>query len=107
MSNHVYEEVDVKEMINNFPYKLYGQRLMVYEKEVEKVSGLFIPEISKREGEMRTNEGYVIAVGDEVTFCKLEDIVLYGRFSGAWQDVDGKRFRLMNEEDLLAKRKEI
>lgn len=107
MSNSIFEEVDVKELINQFPYKLYGQRLMVYEKEVERVGGLYIPDTAKRDGEMRTNEGYVIAIGDEVTFCKLEDIVLYGRYSGAWQDVNGKRFRLMNQEDVLGKRKEI
>jgi len=97
------EQVDVNELINQFPYKLYGQRVMAYEIEVETVSGLYVPETSKRDGEMRTNTGYVIGVGDEVTFCKPGDTVLFGRYSGAWQELEGKRYRLMNEEDLLAK----
>lgn len=96
------EQVDVNELINLFPYKLYGQRVMAYEIEVETVSGLIVPE-SARAGEMRTNTGYVIGVGDEVTFCKPGDTVLFGRYSGAWQELEGKRYRLMNQEDLLAK----
>jgi len=98
------EQVDVKQLIDQFPYELYGQRVMAYEIEVETVSGLYVPEASKRDGEMRTNEGYVVAVGDEVTFCMPGDIILFGRYSGAWQELEGKRYRLMNQEDILAKR---
>jgi len=101
-----HEDVDVKELIKVFPYVLFGQRVVVYEIEIEKVSGLFIPETSRREGEMRTNEGYVISVGEEVSFCKPGDTILYGRYSGAWQEISGKRYRIMNEEDILAIKKE-
>ncbi|MBT9169212.1 MAG: 10 kDa chaperonin [Syntrophomonadaceae bacterium] len=99
------ERVSVSELVRNFPYKLYSQRVVAYEIEIETVGGLYIPMESRRDGEMRTNEGYVIAVGDDVNFCKVGDIILYGRYSGAWQEVDGKRYRFMNEEDILAKRR--
>lgn len=102
----VMEKVDVKSLISTFPYTPYYGRLVVFELEIEQVSGIFVPESSRRDGEMRTNEGYVIAIGENVNFCKPNDIVLYGRFSGFWQEVNGRRYRIMNEEDVIALKRE-
>lgn len=97
-------DIDVQELIQNFPYTMYPQRIIVYEKVVERVGKIIIPETSQ-ESEMKTNEGYVIAIGEGVTFCLPGAIVLYGRYSGAWQIINDRRYRIMNEEDIIALRK--
>ncbi len=103
----VEEEVNIENLIADFPYTPFGQRVFAYELNVKSVGGIFIPETVRADGQMRTNEGIVVAIGREVTFCKPKDTILYGRFSGAWQEINGKRFRMMNEEDIIALKKEI
>lgn len=105
LANEVVVDIDVTKQIEEFPYEPYSQRLFVYEREVTKVGLIHIPESSQKDGEMRTSEGYVIATALDVTFCKPGDIILYGRYSGAWQLVNGQRYRVMNEEDILAIRR--
>lgn len=92
---------DVNKEISNFPLVPYMKRLYVIEEEVVKSHGLFIPETSRKEGEMQTNIGLVVAIGEGVTFAKPGDRVLYARYSGSW--VLNKKFRVMNEEDLLGR----
>lgn len=93
--------IDVDKEIEDFPLVPYTERVYVKEDEVLKSHGLFIPETSRKEGEMQTNMGYVIAVGDGVTFVSPGDRVLYARFSGAW--VLNQKYRVMNEEDILGR----
>lgn len=96
---------EIKSLIDIFNYKPYDTRIIVKEIEIEKIGAIFIPEHSRKDGEMKTNEGYVIAKGDGVSeFTNKGDIVLYARYSGAWQEINGIRYRVMNEEDILAKR---
>lgn len=100
--NLVETEIDVVNLIKSFNYTLYAGRLAVKEIEIEKTdSGLYIPENSK-DSEMKTNEGYVISIGAGVDFCKIADRVLYGRYSGAWFNMNGEKYRIMNERDLIA-----
>lgn len=102
-SGLVVSKIDVQELIKNFTYTPYPARVVVKEVEVERtVGGLYIPDTSK-DSEMKTNEGYVIAIGEGVDFCSPGDLILYGRYSGAWFEIDGEKFRIMNEKDIVAK----
>ena len=106
LANEVVKDVDLEKIISEFPYVPYGQRLFALEIEVAQVGLIHIPETSQKDGEMKTSEGYVISVGSGVNFCDPKDIILYGRYSGAWQLVNGQRYRVMNEEDVIAIRRE-
>lgn len=98
----VEEVVDVEKLISNFKYHPYPGRVVVKEIEIkETCGGIEIPETSK-DSEMKTNEGYVIAVGDGIDFCKQRDRILYGLYSGAWFIIDGIKYRVMNEKDIIA-----
>lgn len=102
--NTAHEElvaVDIAKEIAEFPLVPYPERVYVKEDEILKFGGLFIPETSQKEGEMQTNKGTVLAVGEGVTFIKPGDKILYARFSGAW--VLGQKYRVMNEEDILGR----
>ncbi len=100
-----YENVDVNAEIRDFPLVPSPGRIYVVQLKIAKTKGgLYLPEISKVDGEMQTNFGFVVAVAEDVTFCKPGDRVFYGRYSGAW--VIDLRYRVMNEEDVLGKFKE-
>jgi co-chaperonin GroES (HSP10) len=99
-----YKSIDVEKEIADFPMEPYTGRLYVVEEEVEKSHGLFIPEKFAKDGEMQTNTGYVVAIGAEVGFVKPGDRIFYGQFSGAW--VMNKRYRVMNEKDILGRFKD-
>lgn len=108
--DHVYmpepdelEARDTEKEIAEFPMDLYPGRIFVQEEVIIKTRGLYVPEDSRHEGEMRTNTGVVIAVGEGVDFVKPGDRVYYGRFSGAW--VMGMKYRLMAEKDLIGRYK--
>lgn len=94
-------KVDVEKEIADFPLVPYPERLYVIEDDVVKSHGLFLPETSRKTGEMQTNQGYVVAVGDGVNFVKPGDRVFYAQFSGAW--VMDKKYRVMNEKDILGR----
>jgi co-chaperonin GroES (HSP10) len=96
------KEVDLEGVIRDFDLTLIGQKLVVVEKEVERMGSILIPDTAKSR-DLQTNEGWVVAVGEDVTFCSPRDVVYYGRYSGAWIDRDDVKFRIMNEEDLLGK----
>lgn len=93
--------VDVAKEIAEFPLIPYPGRLYVIEDDVVKSHGLFIPDTSRKEGEMQTNKGYVVAVGEDIGFVKPGDRIFYGQFSGAW--VMNKKYRVMNEKDILGR----
>lgn len=97
--------VDVDKLINDFNYEIYFGKIVVKEIEIqETLGGIVIPESSK-DTELKTDEGHVIALGEGVDFCVLKDVVLYARYSGAPFSVKGEKLRIMNEKDLIAKRK--
>jgi len=98
------DEIDVGKEVTNFPFIPYPQRVYVVEEKVTRVGSIIIPEVSKTDGEMQTNTGYVVGIGDGVGFCGIGDKIFYGRFSGAW--VLDKKYRVMNEEDILGKFKD-
>ena len=75
--------VDVNKEIAEFPLEPYPGRLYVIEDDVVKSHGLFVPDTSRKEGEMQTNKGYVVAVGADIGFVKPGDRIFYGQYSGA------------------------
>jgi co-chaperonin GroES (HSP10) len=101
VENEEIAAIDVYKEIAEFPLTPYPGRLYVKEDEVLKFGRIHIPETSRKEGEMQTNMGFVVAVAADVTFVKTGDRILYARFSGAW--VLGQKYRVMNEEDILGR----
>lgn len=100
-----YAALDISEELKNFDLEPFGERLVVKELEVESVGRLLVPETA-RDKEMQTNLGYVIAMGPLVETCVPGDLVYYGRYSGAKFTWNDKKYRIMNEDDLLGKVKE-
>lgn len=79
-------------------------RILVKRKQMEKTAGgLYIPENSR---EMRATEGEVVMVGSECTGVRVGDWVLYGKHAYHEKEIGGELFDMMNEEDVLCRRKE-
>lgn len=95
------DEIDVKKEIDLFPLIPYPRRVYVVEEKITRIGNIIIPEVSKTDGEMQTNIGFVVGIGEGVGFCGVGDKIFYGRYSGAW--VLDKKYRVMNEEDILGK----
>ena len=68
----------------------------------EKVGGIIIPDTAKE----KPLKGSVIAVGngtkDEKMVLKAEDTVLYGKYSGTEVELDGEKYLIMRQSDVLA-----
>lgn len=70
--------------------------------EEKTVGGIIIPDTAKE----KPLKGSVIAVGngtkDEEMVLKAEDIVLYGKYSGTEVELDGEKYLIMRQSDVLA-----
>lgn len=68
----------------------------------EKVGGIIIPDTAKE----KPLRGEVIAVGggtkDEEMVLKAGDTVLYGKYAGTEIELDGEKFLIMRQSDVLA-----
>ena len=84
--------------IDKFDVKPLLSRVVVKEVDISKIGALYIPEGSQ---ELRVTEGWVVAIGDEVTLVKPGDSVYYGLYSGAQISRNRRKYRMMNEQDLL------
>ena len=66
------------------------------------VGGIIIPDTAKE----KPLKGSVIAVGngtkDEEMVLKAEDTVLYGKYSGTEVELDGEKYLIMRQSDVLA-----
>ena len=64
--------------------------------------GIIIPDTAKE----KPLKGSVIAVGngtkDEEMVLKAEDTVLYGKYSGTEVELDGEKYLIMRQSDVLA-----
>ncbi len=104
MAEVKFKPIDVKAEIEACKLEPYGRRLVVVEREVEQVGSIIVAETSK---EMQTNTGYVVACGEDVDQWVQEgNLVYYGRYSGMWATIDGRKYRIMNDEDILGKIKD-
>lgn len=65
-------------------------------------SGIIIPDSAKE----KPQKGKVVAVGNGIDNKKMNvtinDIVLYGKYSGTEQSIDGKDYLMIKESEILA-----
>ncbi len=70
--------------------------------EEKTVSGIIIPDTAKE----KPLQGSVISVGngtkDEEMVLKAGDTVLYGKYAGTEVELDGEKFLIMRQSDVLA-----
>ena len=84
--------------------KPLADRVLVEPKEAETktASGLHIPDTAKE----KPQEGKVIAAGpgkkDEPMEVKVGDEVLYGKYAGTEVTVEGKKYLIVKQSDILA-----
>ena len=68
----------------------------------EKIGGIIIPDTAKE----KPLHGKVVAVGngtkDEQMVLKEGDEVLYGKYSGTEIELEGEKFLMMRQSDVLA-----
>lgn len=68
----------------------------------EKIGGIIIPDTAKE----KPLKGEVIAVGngtkDEEMVLNVGDTVLYGKYSGTEVELEGEKFLIMRQNDVLA-----
>lgn len=68
----------------------------------EKVGGIIIPDTAKE----KPLNGKIVAVGegtkDEKMILKEGDNVLYGKYSGTEIELDGEKYLMMRQNDVLA-----
>jgi len=86
-----------------------GDRLIVKAKlhEEKTSSGIFLPDTAKE----KPQEGIVVAVGEgKLTEegkrlpmqVKVEDTVIYGKYSGTEVKLNGEEYLILSEKDVLA-----
>jgi chaperonin GroES len=74
--------------------------IQVLEQESKTASGLFIPETAKE----KPQTGVVVAVGDDESVrLKVNDRVLFAKYSGTEFKLDGQDYLLMECGDVLAR----
>lgn len=84
--------------------KPLADRVLIEPKEAETktAAGLYIPDTAKE----KPQQGLVKAVGngkqDEPMELKVGDNVLYGKYSGTEITVDGVKYLMMRQSDVLA-----
>ncbi|MDR1645251.1 MAG: co-chaperone GroES [Tannerellaceae bacterium] len=70
--------------------------------EEKTMSGIIIPDSAKE----KPLKGEVIAVGngtkDEEMALKPSDLVLYGKYAGTEIELDGEKYLIMRQSDILA-----
>ncbi len=79
-----------------------GARVLVQplEGESRTPSGIILPESAKE----KPQTGLVIAIGgDESIKVKVDDKVLYAKYTGAEIKLDGIEYLLMDQNDILAR----
>lgn len=71
------------------------------EAETKTVSGIIIPDSAKE----KPLRGEVVLVGaakkDETVEVKAGDVVLYGKYAGTELEIDGEKYLLINQSDVL------
>lgn len=84
--------------------KPLADRVLVLPAEAEEktIGGIIIPDTAKE----KPLKGEVIAVGegtaDEKMILKKGDTILYGKYSGTELEIEGKKYLIMRQNDVLA-----
>lgn len=70
--------------------------------EEKTIGGIIIPDTAKE----KPLQGTVVAVGggtkEEEMVLKTNDTVLYGKYAGTELELDGKKYLIMRQSDVLA-----
>ena len=79
--------------------KPLGERVLVerLEEDIKTASGIIIPDNAKE----KPLEGIVKAIGSEVKDVKVNDKVVFGKYSGTEVKLDGKEYLILKLEDVL------
>ena len=81
---------------------LAGRVLVLPAQAEEKVGGIIIPDTAKE----KPQHGTIVAAGngtkDEEMVLKEGDEVLYGKYSGTELEVEGTKYLIMRQSDVLA-----
>lgn len=68
------------------------------DEEVEKTAGgLYVPDVAKE----KPQKGTVVAVGSKVKELKVDDVVLFEKYSGAKIKLNEIEYLIIKEEDIL------
>ncbi|MGX8689482.1 MAG: co-chaperone GroES [Bacteroidaceae bacterium] len=84
--------------------KPLSDRVLILPAEAEEktIGGIIIPDTAKE----KPLKGQVVAVGngtkDEPMVLKKGDQVLYGKYSGTELEVEGEKYLIMRQSDVLA-----
>ncbi len=80
-------------------FKPLGDRVLVerVEETNTTASGIIIPDNAKE----KPSEGKVLAIGSEVEEVKVDDIVVFGKYSGTELVLDGKEYLVLDVSDIL------
>lgn len=88
--------------MNEVKIQPLGTRVLIkpLDQEAKTASGLYIPETAKE----KPQTGIVVAVGDSEEVClKVDDKVLFPKYTGTEFKIDGEEYILMECSDVLAK----
>lgn len=70
--------------------------------EEKSIGGIIIPDTAKE----KPQKGEVVAVGngtkDEEMVVKVKDVVLYGKYAGTELELEGEKYLIMRQSDILA-----
>ena len=88
-----------------------GAKLLVKPDEVSEKTdgGIYLPDSTKDDEKFSTVRGEVVAIGPAVDAIfndgnlKLGDRITYAKFSGVFIKEGGLEYRLINDDDVLAK----
>lgn len=91
-----------------------GWRILVHVSDIQEKSagGVIIPEMAKHNERNLSSIGQIVALGPlayarpdlgvDLPWCKEGDWVIFGRYAGSRIEVEGREYRLMNDEEILA-----
>lgn len=88
--------------MSNLKIQPMGARVLIQplEQEGKTSSGLYLPDTAKE----KPQTGLVVAVGDDEDIkLKVNDKVLFAKYTGTEFKMDGKEYLLMECSDVLAK----
>lgn len=88
--------------MNELKIQPMGARILVkpLEQESKTTAGLYLPETAKE----KPQTGIVVAVGDDEDIkLKVDDKILFAKYSGTEFKMDGVEYLLMDCSDVLAR----
>lgn len=90
--------------------KPVGYRVLVEPDKVEEKTkgGLFLPQTTQDREQQAAIKGTVVAVGEHAwkedgePWAKVGDRIIFAKYGGFEVEDDGKAYRLLNDEDIVA-----